>query len=116
MSHAMRYLVVLPDPATARGPDPALAFQARGAEAFASELAAALRTPTLFERWRTAQADPDQVDPSLGATDPAARVEGSQHDLRIELVVTTSLPGRLLTQRLHWLAGDGWRLHDVRPA
>lgn len=116
MSGAMRYLVVLPDPATARGPEPSLAFHAHGAEAFAAELAEALRTPALFERWRAAQPDPEQVDPALGATDPAAQVRGEQHDLRIELAVTTTLPGRLLSQRLRWLAGDGWRLHDVRPA
>ena len=33
-----RYYIRLPDPATARGDDPDLAFRAHGAEAFAEEL------------------------------------------------------------------------------
>ena len=73
-----------------------------------------MRTPLLFERWRGKQDDPDEVDPGLGATDPEATVSGQQHDLAIDLVATTSLPGALFTQRLRWLAGSGWELRDVR--
>ena len=48
-----RYYISLPDPARARGSDAALAFRAQGADGFADELQAALRTGDLFERWRT---------------------------------------------------------------
>ena len=54
------------------------------------------------------------MDPGLGATDPDAVVTGQQHDLAIDLVATTSLPGGLFKQRLRWLAGSGWELRDVR--
>jgi hypothetical protein len=111
-----RYYLSLPDPERARGNDADLAFRARGAEAMALELQQALRGSGLFERWRDKQPDPDAVDPALGATDPAATVVGSQRDLRIDLVATTSLPGNVLKQRLRLLAGSGWTLADVKPA
>jgi hypothetical protein len=111
-----RYYLSLPDPQRARGDDPELAFHAQGAEGLAAELQDALRATALFERWRAKQADPDAVDPAFGATDPAATVTGAQRDLRIDLVVTTSLPGNLLKQRLRLLAGSGWTLADVKPA
>lgn len=111
-----RYYLTLPDPERARGDDADLAFRAQGADALAAELQDALRGTALFERWRARQADPDAVDPSLGATDPAADVTGAQRDLRIDLVVTTSIPGNLLKQRLRLLAGSGWTLTDVKPA
>ena len=53
------------------------------------------------------------MDPSLGATDPDARVSGSQHDLHIDLIATTVLPGDLLRQRLKLLAGNAWELRNV---
>jgi hypothetical protein len=108
-----RYYLRLPDPAKARGSDPDLSFHSDGAEGFAAEFQQALRTATLFERWRAKQEDPDGVKTGLGATDPAATVIGKQHDLAIELVATTSLPGNLFKQRLHWLAGSHWELRDV---
>ena len=113
---ATRYYISLPDPARARGNDPDLAFHSQGAEGFASELQDALRGDALFQRWRARQDDPDAVDPALGATDPGASVQGSQHDLHVELVVTTSIPGNLLKQRLRWLAGSHWELRDVTAA
>lgn len=109
----IRYYLSLPDPAAARGSDPAFAFRARGAEGLAQELQQALRSDALFQRWRAAQEDPDAVDPALGATDPAASVQGQQHDLHIDLVATTTLPGRVLKQRLRLLAGSRWTLTDV---
>ena len=109
-----RYYHRLPDPALARGDDADLAFRSEGAEGLAAEFQQALRTPLLFERWRGKQDDPDEVDPGLGATDPEATVSGQQHDLAIDLVATTSLPGALFKQRLRWLAGSGWELRDVR--
>ncbi len=113
---ATRYLIRLPDPAEARGNDPALAFRAQGADAFAQELQDALRGDGLFQRWRAIQEDPEGVDPALGATDPAAQVSGMQEDLRVDLSVVTALPSSVLRQRLGLLAGKGWQLRDVTAA
>ena len=109
-----RFVIRLPDPARARGLEPALAFRAQGADGFAAELEAALRGSALFEAWRDRQDEPDEVDPALGATDPAARVRGTQRDLAIELEADTRLPGAVLRHRLGLLAGAGWELRDVR--
>ena len=87
-----------------------------GAHADESPLQAALREDGLFQRWRATQEDPDAVDPALGATDPAATVHGEQHDLKIDLVATTSIPGTILKHRLRLLAGQGWQLRDVTSA
>lgn len=111
-----RYYLSLPDPQRAHGPDAELAFHAHGADAFAEELQQALRTDVLFERWRDKQPDPDAVDASLAVTDPAATVTGSQRDLRIDLVATTTIPGNVLKQRMRVLAGNGWTLTDVTAA
>ena len=113
---ATRYYISLPDPALARGADPALAFHSQGAEGLAAELQDALRDDALFQRWRATQEDPDEVDPALGATDAAASVRGSQDDLHIDLIVTTSLASSVLRQRLGLLAGKGWQLRDVTAA
>ena len=111
-----RYLIRLPEPASARGNDPAFAFRAQSADAFAEELQDALRGDGLFQRWRAVQEDPDAVDPALGATDPAAQVSGMQEDLRVDLTVVTALPSSVLRQRLGLLAGSGWQLRDVSAA
>lgn len=111
-----RYYLSLPDPAAARGSDADLAFHAHGADAFAQELQDALRSDALFQRWRAKQEDPDAIDASLGATDPAATVTGKQHDLRIDLIATTSLAGSVFKQRLRLLAGNGWTMSDVTAA
>ena len=112
----MRYYLRLPDPANARGADPDLAFRSEGAAGFAEELQAALRTPTLFDRWKAKQEEPDDVDPSLGATDPQATVTGEDKHLDVWLVATTSLPGPVFKQRMRWLAGSNWQLSDVQSA
>ncbi len=111
-----RYRIALPDPTLAHGTIPELSFTANGAEAFAEELQAALREPALFQRWCALQDDPDDVEEGLGAVDRQAKVTGEQHDLAIELVVETALPGALLQQRLRWLAGNHWQLRDVSAA
>ena len=111
-----RYYIRLPDPAHARGGDPDLAFHSQGPDGLAAELQQALRSDVLFERWRRMQDDPDEIDPALGATDPAARVDGEQHDLHIDLIVFTSLPSAVLRQRLGLLAGNAWQLRDVAAA
>ena len=113
---ATRYYLTLPDPQRARGSDAAFAFSAHGADEFAAQLQAALRSDALFQRWRAAQEDPDAVDAALGASDPQASVSGSQRDLRIDLVATTSLPGSVFKHRLRLLAGSGWELRDVTSA
>ena len=110
----VHYSVALPNPALARGNDPALSFNANGAAGFAEQLQDALRSPALFERWRASQPDPDQVDPEMGAVDPDAVVSGQQQDLRINLVATTRLPGDIFNHRMRLLAGNHWELRDVR--
>jgi hypothetical protein len=109
-----RYYIALPDPAKARGPEPEFSFSASGPEGFAQQLQDALRTDSLFGRWRDAQDEPDDVDPSLGAVDPAARVNGQVDDLHIDLIAETTIPGEVLKHRLRLLAGSGWQLRDVR--
>lgn len=113
---ATRYYITLPDGALARGSDPDLSFTAQSGEGFAAELQTALRGDTLFERWRLKQDEPDEVDRSLAANDPEATVEGAQNNLHIDLVVTTSIPGAVLKQRLRLLAGSAWELRDVKAA
>lgn len=113
---ATRYYISLPDPAKARGSDAALAFRAQGADAFAEQLQDALRSDALFARWRAAQEDPDGVDPALGATDPGATVSGRQHDLHVDLIATTSIPGSVFKHRMRLLAGSAWELPDVSAA
>ena len=108
-----RYYLSLPDNERARGDDTELAFRSQGADALAQELQDALRGDALFQRWRAKQADPDAVDPALGATDPGAIVTGAQRDLQIDLVATTAIPGNVFKQRLRLLAGSGWQLTDV---
>lgn len=108
-----RYFIAIPDPAAIRGTGE-FAFTSHGAEAFAEELQEALRGATLFERWRATQDEPDEVDPLLGATDPAAVVEGVQREKRVELVATTALRGDVFKHRMRLLAGSAWELRDVR--
>ncbi len=111
-----RYFISLPDGTAARGSDASLAFTAHGAEEFAEQLQSALRSPQLFDRWRGTQDDPEDVDPALGAVDPTATVTGQQHDLHIDLVLITSLPGDIVRHRMRLLAGSGWQLRDVTAA
>lgn len=113
---ATRYYLSLRDPKQARGSEPSLAFDAQGAEEYARQLEAALRTDRLFQRWRAMQEDPDAVDASLGVTDPDAKVEGRQDDLHIDLIAVTSIPGSVLRHRLRLLAGSAWELRDVSSA
>ena len=111
-----RYFISLPDGAAARGGDPAFSFTAHGAEEFAHQLQSALRSTDLFDRWRAAQDEPDDVDAGLGAVDPSATVTGRQDDLHIDLVLITALPGDVVRHRLRLLAGSGWQLRDVTAA
>lgn len=113
---AVRYYISLPDPGRARGHDPAFSFDAHGAQEFAAQLQHALQTSSLFDRWRSRQDEPDEVDVSLGVIDADATVNGRQDDLSILLVATSSIPGHVLKHRLRLLAGSAWELRDVSAA
>lgn len=113
---ATRYHITLPIPEQARGDDPDLSFRAVGADRFAEELQKALRDCDLVDCWRAKQPDPEAVDEVLCQTDPLAAVIGEQRHLKIDLTVTTTLPGQVLRERMRWLAGSSWQLRDVTQA
>lgn len=116
MASAQRYFVTIDSLSDARGDSPALSFTGDSPETLAIILQAALREPGLWERWRSAQDDPDTVDPSTGATDPAATVSGALSDLRGELKITTVLSHAIVKHRLDLLIGRHWKLRDVSAA
>lgn len=111
-----RYYFGIEDLLRARGDDPAFAFAGKSPDAFATALQQALREPSLFHRWRAAQPDPDAVDDTLGACDPAAAVDAQQADLHTDVEIVTSLPHAVLKHRLALLVGRHWTLRDVRAA
>ncbi|MFT3790741.1 MAG: hypothetical protein QM741_06625 [Rudaea sp.] len=110
------FFIVVPDLAKARGQVPSLSYSGHSAESFAAQLQAALREPTLWERWRSMQPDPDAVDPLLGASDAQATVEAHQSDLHCDAKITTLLPHAVLKHRLGLLIGSNWTLRDVSAA
>lgn len=116
MSQAQRYYLSIADLANARGPDPELSFQGSSPQSFADALQAALRTPALFNRWKAAQPDPDEVDPSLGPADSNAAVSARMSDLHTDVEVVTALSHLVLRNRLFILIGPHWQLHDVVAA
>jgi hypothetical protein len=111
-----RYYLSVNDLAHARGSDARFAWQGIGPDSVAAALLQALRSDALFQRWRAAQPDPDAVDASLGAIDPAAEASASVADLHTDLVLTTNLPMRVVRQRLSLLIGTAWTLRDMRAA
>ena len=111
-----RYYLSIDDLARARGSIDELSFKGGSPENFAAQLQAALREPALWQRWRAMQADPDAIDPGLGASDPAATVTATQSDLHCDAQVTTALPHTLLKHRLGLLIGPHWKLRDVKAA
>jgi hypothetical protein len=113
---ASRFYFSIDDLANARGGEPSLAFEGIGPERLAVELQEALRTDSLFARWKAMQPDPDEVDPGLGATDPQATVTGKQSSLRADIELVTSLPMSIVKQRLNLLVGPHWQLRDMRGA
>jgi len=111
------YYLSIDDLAHARGPVPGLAYDGAGPNDFADALRAALQGPSLFERWRAMQEDPDAVDPALGAVDPAATVQAKVGDvLRVDVDLVTSLPMSIVRHRLNLLIGANWTLRDMRAA
>jgi hypothetical protein len=111
-----RYYLSIADLAHARGADERFSYAGAGPNDFAAALQQALRTDELFDRWRAAQPDPDAVDVSLGATDPAADVTARVADLHTDVELDTSLPMSVVRHRLYLLIGSSWQLRDVRAA
>lgn len=116
MSARSHFYLSIADLAHARGAVPALSYDGAGPGDLAAAVQEALRTPSLFERWRAMQEDPDEVDPALGATDPAATVTAAVHDLRIDVDLVTDLPMSIVRHRLNLLIGPSWQLRDMRKA
>jgi len=110
------YYLSIADLAHASGPDPRFAYAGAGPNDFAAELQRSLRDDSLFDRWRAAQPDPDAVDTSLGATDPAATVSAQVADLHTEVDLITELPMSVVRHRLFLLIGGAWKLRDMRAA
>ena len=112
---AVRFHLRIPD-ASRIQPGP-FATDARSPDGIAAALQDALRDDALFQRWRQAQPDPDDVDLSLAESDPAARVTGEQYDLAIDLLVTAAMHTSALRHRIDHLLGRGvWELRDVSAA
>ena len=110
------YYLSIADLAHARGADPRFAYDGAGPNDFATALQQALRDDGLFQRWRAVQPDPDAVDGSLGATDPAAPGNARGADLRTDVDLVTDLPMSVVRHRLYLLIGAAWQLRDLRAA
>ena len=109
----MHYYFSIDELKSARGENAELAFNGHSPEALAEILQKALRDPDLWERWRATQPEPDEIDPSTGATDPNAVVTAEQSDLHTDVEVLTTLPHAIIKHRLTLLVGRNWKLHDV---
>ena len=116
MTIRSHYYLQVHDLAHACGAQAELSYGGAGPNDFAAALKEALRSPLLFQRWRAMQADPDEVDERLGVTDQLAEVSAHVVDLHTEVEVISDLPMNIVRQRLNWLIGANWQLHDVRPA
>ena len=116
MATRQRYFLSVDDLSRARGAIDALSFHDNSPESFGTQLQAALREPTLWNRWRAMQPDPDAVDPGMGASDPTATVSARQSDLHCDAEVVTVLPHAILKHRLNLLIGPHWHLRDVKAA
>ena len=110
----MRYYLRVEDLATARGSDAAFAWTGNGPQSLAEDLERMLRTTELFDRWRAAQDEPDDVDASLGATDANAHVQAEERAHAVHVRVSTRLSHAVLRHRLRLMLGDGWALTDVQ--
>lgn len=116
MTNRSHYYLQISDLAHARGSQSELSYEGAGPNDFAAAFQEALRSPLLFQRWRAMQPDPDEVDERLGVTDQLAKVNAKIVDLHTEVDVVSDLPMSIVRQRLNWLIGANWQLHDVRPA
>ncbi|GAA0717836.1 hypothetical protein [Dokdonella soli] len=116
MGTMQRYIFSIDDLPKARGESHELSFPGGSPDTFAALLQQALRGPSLWQRWRAMQPDPDAVDPALGASDPAARVEAHQSDVHVSVDVVSSLPHAIIKHRMTLLIGKHWTLRDVSAA
>lgn len=117
MSQRNHYYLAVDDLARARGTIESLSYDGAGPNDFAAALGEALRGPQLFERWRALQDEPDEVDPALGVTDPAAEARATVDDMqRVDVDLVTSLPMSVVRHRLNLLIGNHWTLRDMRAA
>ncbi len=116
MPARQRFLFSIDDLPKARGETHELSFEGGSAEGFAALLQKSLREPTLWQRWRAMQPDPDAVDPTLGQSDPEAAVEAHQSDVHVSVTVVTSLPHSIIQHRMTLLIGKHWTLRDVSAA
>lgn len=116
MASRSHFYLSIDDLGRARGPEPSLSYDGAGPNDFAAALQSALRELALFERWRAMQPEPDEVDPGLGATDPAAQVSARVADLHTEVDLITSLPMSIVRHRMNLLIGPTWKLRDMRAA
>lgn len=117
MPQRNHYYLAIEDLAHARGPIESLSYDGASPNDFAAALTEALRSPLLFERWRALQEEPDEVDPALGVTDPAADARATMDDIqRVDVDLVTSLPMSVVRQRLNLLVGKHWTLRDMRAA
>lgn len=108
------YFLSVKDMSKAKGPDPELSFEGIGPEKLATDIADAMRSDSLFQRWRAKQPEPDEVDPSLGVADPSASARGELSNDRNDVQLTTTLPMRIVKHRLNLLIGSSWELRDTR--
>lgn len=113
MSTTQRFMFSIDDLPKARGESHELSFHGDSAESFAAMLQQTLREPSLWQRWKAMQPDPDAVDSALGANDPAATVEAHQSDVHVSVEVKSSLPHAIIKHRMTLLIGKHWTLRDV---
>ena len=111
-----RYMFSIDDLPKARGESHELSFHGESAGSFAALLQESLREPSLWRKWKAMQADPDAVDPALGASDPRATAEAHQSDVHVSVTVASSLPHAVIKHRLTLLIGRHWTLRDVSAA
>ena len=116
MTTVQRYMFTIDDLPKARGESHEISFQGGSPESFAEMLQSALREPSLWQRWRAMQPDPDAIDPALGVNDPDAIVVAHQSDVHVSVEVTTSLPHSIIKHRMTLLIGKHWTLRDVSAA
>lgn len=110
------YYLSIADLKSAAGEDSRFAYDGAGPNDFAAALQQALRGDDFFQRWRAAQAEPDAVDESLGASDAQAQVTARVADLHTEVDLITDLPMAVVRHRLQLLIGKSWQLRDMRDA
>jgi len=108
-----RFHIRIADLNTAHGTDAQFAWQGNSPQHLASTIAAVLTDVFFAQHWRAAQAEPDEVEAGLLAVDSGATVTTEERAQQVDLVVTTTLPHRVLSHRLNLLLGPHWTLRDV---